>query len=453
MKQELTHGNVQKTMILFAGPMILGNLLQQCYNIADTLIVGQFLGAKGLAAVGSAYTLMTFLTSILIGLCIGSGSLWSFYYGKDDRKKLQRSVFSSFLFIGVFSLSMNILVFAGMDWILKVLKTPAELLWMMREYVHIIFGGIFFVFLYNFFAFLLRAMGNSLAPLWFLGIASVLNIILDLFFVAALNQGIAGAAAATVISQGVSGIGLGVYTWIKFKNIILAPDGTESKQAKRGLWPEIKKALPEVVKFSMAASIQQSVMNFGILMIQGLVNSFGTTVMAAFAAAVKIDSFAYMPAQEFGNAFSIFISQNYGAGKRERVRQSVRDSFRTSAIFCIIVSVLVFLAAPYLMMIFIHPSETEIIRIGTEYLRIEGSCYCGIGILFLLYGYYRGIGKPEMSVVLTVISLGTRVALAYALSPVIGVLAIWLSIPTGWILADVTGVVYGGLGKKRWRFE
>ena len=198
---------------------------------------------------------------------------------------------------------------------------------------------------------------------------------------------------------------------------------------------------------------QQSVMNFGILMIQGLVNSFGTAVMAAFAAAVKIDSFAYMPAQEFANAFSIFISQNYGAGKKERVQQSVRDSFRTSVIFCILISVLVFLLAPYLMMIFISPSETEIIRIGTEYLRIEGACYCGIGILFLLYGYYRGVGKPEMSVVLTVISLGTRVVLAYALAPVMGVVAIWIAIPIGWLLADVTGVVYGRLWTSRWRFE
>ena len=176
-------------------------------------------------------------------------------------------------------------------------------------------------------------------------------------------------------------------------------------------------------------------------------------VVAAFAAAVKIDSFAYMPAQEFANAFSIFISQNYGAGKKERVQQSVRDSFRTSVIFCILISVLVFLLAPYLMMIFISPSETEIIRIGTEYLRIEGACYCGIGILFLLYGYYRGVGKPEMSVVLTVISLGTRVVLAYALAPVMGVVAIWIAIPIGWLLADVTGVVYGRLWTSRWRFE
>lgn len=280
-------------------------------------------------------------------------------------------------------------------------------------------------------------------PLLFLGISAGINVALDLVFVVSFHLGIGGAAAATVIAQALSGVGIGVYTWKKMP--LLRPKGLKPQK--------IKDSMPEVVRFSLAASVQQSVMNFGILMIQGLVNSFGTVVMAAFAVAVKIDSFAYMPAQEFANAFSIFISQNYGAGKKERVQRSVRDSFRTSVTFCIVISVIVFLLAPYLMMIFISPSETEIIRIGAEYLRIEGACYCGIGILFLLYGYYRGVGKPEMSVVLTVISLGTRVALAYALAPVIGVLAIWIAIPIGWLLADVTGVIYGRLWTSRWRFE
>ena len=195
---------------------------------------------------------------------------------------------------------------------------------------------------------------------------------------------------------------------------------------------------------SFSSSIQQSVMNFGILMIQGLVNSFGPSVMAAFAAAVKIDSFAYMPAQEFGNAFSLFISQNHGAGRKDRVREGMGSALRVSLLFCAAVSLLVFLFAPVLMLLFISPRETEIIAVGAGYLRVEGAFYCGIGILFLLYGYYRGVNRPEMSLVLTVISLGTRVALAYLLAPVpaIGVLGIWSAIPIGWILADVTGILY-----------
>lgn len=433
MNKELTGGNVKRTMLLFAGPMILGNLLQQCYNIADTLIVGQFLGAGALASVGAAYTLMTFLTSVLIGLCMGSSSVTAFYLGRKDCARTKETVTASFLFIALVSLVLNMIVFLWIDEILLLLQVPKDLLSMMKEYVWIIFCGIFFVFLYNYFAFNLRAAGNSVIPLLFLGISAGANVVLDLIFVVSFHLGIGGAAAATVISQIFSGVGIGIYTWVKAP--LLRPKGI-------GLLA-IKNSMPEVVRFSLAASVQQSVMNFGILMIQGLVNSFGTVVMAAFAVAVKIDSFAYMPAQEFSNAFSLFISQNNGAGKKERVKQGVREAIGISALFCLIVSVLIFIFSPQLMRIFVSAKETGIIRTGVEYLRIEGSFYCGIGILFLLYGYYRGIGKPEMSVVLTVISLGTRVALAYAFAPVngIGVYAIWWAIPIGWFLADVTGIL------------
>ncbi len=433
-KKDLTQGNVTRTMLLFAGPMILGNLLQQCYNIADTLIVGQFIGANALAAVGSAYTLMTFLTSILIGLCMGSSSVFSYYFGQKDEEKMKNSILLSFLLIGATALVMTALVFAGLDLILKLLQTPDELFDMMHGYVFVIFIGIFFVFLYNYFAFLLRAIGNSVTPLWFLGLAALLNIVLDLIFVIVFRWGVEGAAAATVIAQAFSGIGIAVYTWRK--EISLRPN---IKKADFG-----KPAVKEIVNFSLAASIQQSVMNFGILMIQGLVNSFGPAVMAAFAAAVKIDSFAYMPAQEFGNAFSLFISQNYGGSRRDRIREGTKSAFRVSALFCLCVSILVFLTAPWLMRIFVNGSEAEIIAIGAGYLRIEGAFYCGIGILFLLYGYYRGIRRPEMSLVLTILSLGTRVLLAYLLAPVpaIGVYGIWWAIPIGWILADAAGLLY-----------
>ena len=432
MKKDLTQGSVAGTMIRFAGPMILGNLLQQCYNIADTLIVGRFLGPDALAAVGSAYTLMTFLTSVLIGLCMGSGSVYSFHFGRKDERQMKNSMVMAFVFIAAVTVVMNGLVFLWCGQILRLLQVPDSLMEMMREYVWIIFMGIFFVFLYNYFSFLLRALGNSVVPLWFLGIAAVMNIVLDLAFVVVYSMGIGGAAAATVIAQAFSGLGIALYTWIKEPE--LRP-GRESFCFR-------KEPVKEILRFSAAACIQQSVMNFGILMIQGLVNSFGTAVMAAFAAAVKIDSFAYMPAQEFGNAFSIFTSQNHGAARQDRVRQGVISAVKVSVIFCLLVSAAVFVLAPWLMMIFVDGSEAEIIAVGSGYLRIEGACYWGIGLLFLLYGYYRGVGRPEMSVVLTVISLGTRVIMAYTLAPKLGVAMIWWAIPVGWILADGAGLAY-----------
>ncbi len=429
------------TMLAFAGPMILGNLLQQCYNIADTLIVGRFLGSDALAAVGSAYTLMTFLTSILIGLCMGSGSVYSFRFGKRDEEGMKKSMHIAFLMIGAVTVIMNVLAFVFLRQILWILQVPEGIMEMMHEYVFIIFLGLFFVFLYNYFAFLLRSIGNSVTPLWFLGGAALLNVVLDLWFVVGLRMGIGGAAAATVIAQAFSGVGIGLYTW--FREPKLRPG--------RGSLSFTRPEVTEVARFSVAACIQQSVMNFGILMIQGLVNSFGTAVMAAFAAAVKIDSFAYMPAQEFGNAFSIFISQNHGAGEGKRVRQGVKSAVTVSALFCLAVSAVIWFLAPWLMTVFVDLSETEIIGIGVQYLHIEGACYVGIGILFLLYGYFRGIGKPEMSVVLTIISLGLRVLLAYTLAPLWGVTAIWWALPIGWVLADAAGAIRYFVDKPRYQ--
>lgn len=441
MKKDLTQGNVVKTLLLFAGPMIAGNMLQQFYNIADTLIVGRALGPDALAAVGSAYTLMTFLTSILIGLCMGSGAAFSFYFGKGDKQRLKDSMCIAFIWIGAVAVVLTILAVSFMEQIFWLLKIPQELFSMMKEYTGIVFWGICFVFLYNYFAYLLRAVGNSVVPLYFLGGTAVLNVVLDGLFVLAFGWGIGGAAAATVLSQAVSGLGIAAFTWIR----------EPALRPRRGEITCTKENRREIIHFSVAASIQQSVMNFGILMVQGLVNSFGTAVMAAFAAGVKIDTLAYMPAQEFGNAFSLFISQNYGAGKTERVEQGTKDAVKVSMLFCILVSAIVFAFAEHLMGIFVSAADTEIILIGAEYLRIEGFFYCGIGILFLLYGYYRGMNRPGMSLVLTVISLGTRVVLAYILSsvPEIGAAGIWSAIPIGWFLADVTGLLYRKRGKGR----
>lgn len=446
MKGDLTQGPVMKTMLRFAVPMILGNLLQQCYNVADTLIVGRFLGANALAAVGSSFTLMTFLTSILLGLCMGSGAVFSIRFGQRDDHGLKEGMCASFVLIGVLTVILNIAALAGVDQIIWLLRVPPEVQGMMREYLVVIFSGIAATFLYNYFASLLRAVGNSVAPLIFLAVSAILNIVLDLWFVLGLHRGVAGAAEATVIAQYVSGLGIAAYTWIGCPHLRITRAHCQVR------WSCVR----EIAGFSVLTCVQQSVMNLGILMVQGLVNSFGTTVMAAFAAAVKIDSFAYMPVQDFGNAFSTFIAQNYGAKKVERIRDGLKGAVLTAFLFCIAVSAGVWFLARPLMMMFVGGGEEAIVAEGIRYLRIEGAFYCGIGCLFLLYGLYRAVGKPSMSIVLTVISLGTRVALAYILSaiPTLGVTGIWWAVPIGWFLADAAGLVYYWLRKERlFRYE
>lgn len=281
-----------------------GNLMQQFYNIADTLIVGCVVGKNALAAVGSAYTLMTFLTSIFLGLSMGAGVLFSIYKGKNDKHALRVAVAHAFVLIMAVMVFVNVLVYVCMHPILWFLRVPQEVM----------------------------------------------------------------------------------------------------------------------------EGMQQSVMNFGILMVQGLVNSFGATTMAAFAAAVKIDTFAYLPVQDFGNAYSTFVAQNYGVKDYGRIQKGTKEAFAINIVFSIIISILVCTFAASLMEIFVKAQETAVIACGVQYLRIEGSFYCGIGCLFLLYGYYRAINKAQMSVVLTVIFLGLRVVLAYILSVPLKAPGIWVAI-------------------------
>ena len=434
MNRDLTKGPVVQSMLLFAIPMILGDLLQQCYNIADTLIVGQFLGRNALAAVGSSFTLMTFLTSIILGLCMGSGALFSMRFGQRDEQALGEELCASFFFIALVTVLLNVLAFVFLDSLRSFLRVPAQVWGDMRAYLLVIFLGIPAVFLYNYFASFLRAIGNSVIPLVFLAASALLNIVLDLWFVIGLGRGVSGAAEATVLAQYLSGIGIALYTLLRFPQVRAIWDvGRLRRERIRG-----------IISFSTLTCVQQSVMNLGILMVQGLVNSFGPVVMAAFAAAVKIDAFAYMPVQDFGNAFSTFIAQNYGAKAHTRIRAGLKSAVCISMVFCVIISALVWVFAQPLMTLFVDAGETDVILEGVTYLRIEGAFYCGIGCLFLFYGLYRALGKPGMSVVLTVISLGTRVLLAYLLSdiPALGVKGIWWSVPIGWGLADLVGLLY-----------
>ena len=431
---DFTSGPVGRKILIFSLPLMVGNVFQQLYNVVDTLVVGKFLGEAPLAAVGSAYTLMIFLTSILIGLTMGAGVYFSLCFGRKNFDRMKQAVFISFLSIGLLTVIMNGAAYLLLDGLISFMQVPLEVIPYIRDYLWWILTGLLAVFLYNFGAALLRAVGDSVTPLLFLILSSLMNVALDILFVVYLDFGVSGAAEATVISQYASGAGIFIYCLFRREFHISGKDRVWSREI---FW--------DMSKLSLLTSLQQSIMNFGILLVQGLVNSFGTTVMAAFAAGVKIDTIAYSPLQDFGNAFSTYAAQNWGAGNKARIRQGVITAGKMIFLFSILASCLVSLLAPTLMGFFVPETAAEVIAVGAHYLRIEGSCHLGIGILFMLYGFYRAIKRAGMSVILTILSLGTRVVLAYFLSsfPEIGVTGIWLSIPIGWALADMYGIIKG----------
>lgn len=431
MKQDLTQGNIGYGLLRFSLPLMAGNLLQQLYNVADTVIVGKCIDSVALAAVGSAFSLMTLLTSILLGLCMGSGVVFSQLIGAERPRELRLAVFNAFWFVAAAAVLLTGIAYVLRNWIIRMLNIPDEAVRDISDYLTVVFAGIPFLFLYNFFASVLRAAGDSATPLWFLLGATLLNIGLDLWLILEFQMGCAGAALATVIAQGCAAVGLALYFL----------------RSGRRFWPgrEDRRLdvpmLRRIINCSTLTSMQQSVMNLGILMVQSLVNSFGIQVMAAFTAGVKIDSFAYSPAQDFANGVATFVAQNDGAGRADRVRRGFRLSAILSLFYCASVSVLVWFFAEPLLGLFVEAGEREILAYGVQYLHMEGVWYVGIGLLFLLYAVFRGLEMPLMSLILTVLSLGLRVALAYLLAPVLGLPGVWLAIPIGWAVADLVGLI------------
>jgi len=431
MIKDLTVGHPLKVITSFSIPMIFGNFFQLFYNIADTVIVGKFIGSHALAAVGSSFTFMVFITSVIIGLCMGSGVAFSSFFGASEIDDLKSSISTSFIFIAICSILITVLSMIFIDEIISLLNVPDELIKDNKIYFKIIFCSIIFTFLYNWSASLLRALGNSKVPFYFLILSIMLNIVLDLIFIINFKWGVAGAAWATVISVAAASVFCFIYCLRKIE--FLKFNMKEIVFSKRIFYL--------TANYSLLTSVQQSIMNFGILMIQGLVNSFGTQIMAAFAAGVKIDTVAYMTMQDFGNAVSTFVAQNNGAGKKLRIIQGIKLSAIIITAFSLLISALIWIFAKDFMMLFVNAEETRVIQTGVTYLRIEGAFYCLIGYLFMFYGLFRGLGKIKISIILTVISLGTRVVLAYALAPLMGIKIIWISIVIGWTLADITGTV------------
>lgn len=436
---DMKTGNPTKLMLKFAFPMLVGNIFQQLYNMVDSIVVGRFVGKNALAAVGTSFSLMNFITLVIIGLCIGSSIVISLYFGAEDYDNLKRTVSTSFIFMLLLTIFLSITTFIFSEKLLILIQTPQKILADSTAYLRIIFGGLIFTFLYNGSAALLRALGDSKTPLYFLILASIINIVLDLLFVIKFNMGVPGVAYATIIAQAVSSILCLIYAFAKIPML---------RMSKKEFVFD-KKLFPTIMKYSLLSCMQQSIMSFGMVMVQGIVNSFGADVIAAYTAAVKIDSLAYLPVQDFGNAFSTYIAQNIGANRIDRVKLGFKSSIKIIIIFCAISSVAIISLSGHFMRIFVDPAETTVIQTGIDYISVVGMFYILIGFLFMFYGFYRGVGSLYMSVILTIISLGTRVLVAYFLSsiPSIGAKGIWWAIPIGWILADIIGFIVYGRGR------
>lgn len=430
---DMTTGSPTKKILLFSIPILLGNILQQIYSLSDTLVVGRYLGKEALAAVGASSAIVVLINSILVGLTMGASVLFASYYAKKANTELGKAISTSFIFIGGFSLILSILLILLLNPILTLFQMPIEAFPLARSYLRIVLSGLFFLTLYNISAAILRAFGDSKTPLIYLVIATLINVIFDFVFVIYTNLGVDGPALSTFLAHFVTSIPILIHLLKHTKHI--------KKPFK------IDKAIfKEVWSYSMLTSLQQSIMNFGILMIQGLINSFGVIAIAAFTIGVRIDAFAYMPAQDFANGFAIFVSQNKGVNRFDRIKKGFVSSIITQTIFTGLVTLGILIFSTSLIKLF-SPNDIDVITLGKTYLNIEGLFYILIGYLFLFYALFRGMGKFKTSIFLTVVSLGTRVLLSYGLVYFgFGIKSVFWSIPIGWLLADMVGFYFFNRG-------
>lgn len=420
--QDLTSGNIKTQLFTLALPLLAGSILQQLYNTADTVILGRYAGMEAFGAVGVAGTVMNLFIFILSGSCTGMTVLFAQFYGRKAMDQFRMESFLTLIFGGgltvVFSLSAVMMT----EPLLRLIHTPASVFPYAKSYLMIIFSGLIVTYLYNLFSSILRAAGNTKAAFLFLAAAIITNIVLDLLFIAKARMGTAGAALATVLAQLLSVLLCIIYMKNRYPELLFTGKDMHFDRAMA------KKTL----SFSFAAALHQSSLYIGKLLIQGTVNTLGTEAVYGYTAATRIEGFANSFGDSQSQALSVFTAQNWGAGKKDRVRLGIKHGFLLLAAMGLALSLLMYTKAVPLTALLTGDGHSQAITAGSGYLRTISAFYilCFIGNVFV--GYFRGIGLVKVPVTGAALHISIRVLLSCLLAPELGLTAVSLATGAGW---------------------
>jgi putative MATE family efflux protein len=435
--KDLTKGKEFKLILMFALPMLIGNVFQQLYNIVDSAIVGNYIGKQALAAVGASFPIIFTLISLIIGITIGSTIIISQYFGAKQFGNVRKSVDTINVFLLIASIITSALGIIFSREIFVLIDLPKEIIPLAVEYLDIYLLGLPFMFGFQGISAILRGVGDTRTPLYFLIISTLLNIALDFIFVLGFNYGISGVAWATIISQSVAL--LAAIIWVR-KNKLL-------NFRIKGLVFDIA-IFKESVRIGLPSGMQQIFVSLGMMAIFGIVNQFGTNVIAAYSVAMRIDSLAILPAMVFSSALSAFVGQNIGANKLERVKKGLYSTILMTVVFSLIITLIITVFGEQLMLLFIK--DMPVVNIGKEYLVIVSSFYVLFAVMFTLNGVMQGAGDTLIPMFITLIALWfVRVPVAYFLSSHIGETGIWWSLPAAWFVGLLLSTIYYKTG--RWK--
>lgn len=443
MVKNLTNGRPLKLLFLFALPMVLGNLFQQLYNMVDSMVVGKFVGEDALAAVGSSFPVVFLAVAIASGLSMGCTVVISQLFGAGQIKEMKTTIFTSLIALGVIGLVIMAVGELVSFPLLKVLGTDKDIMADSLVYLRIYFGGAVFLFLYNTLNGIYNALGDSNTPLKFLMVSALTNIGLDLLFVIYFNMGVAGVAWATLIAQGVCAV-------LSFIVLIRRLNRMENEPAYADQKPALfeMSAVKRIAKIGVPSMIQQSIVSVSMMMMQGLVNSYGKVFVAGYTAATKIDTLAMLPNMNFSNAMSSYTAQNIGAGKEKRVIEGYKSCLLMVLIFSLIITGVIFLFGPHLLGLFLNAgSAGTAMGYGLKYMKTVSVFYVLMGFMFVGNGMLRGAGDMGAFMLSSMLNLFARVVIAYLLAHFIGSSAIWWSIPIGWAIGAIVSFIRIKSGK------
>lgn len=436
--KDLTTGKESKLILQFATPMLLGNVFQQMYNIVDRIVIGNYIGKEGLAAVGASFPIIFALISMVIGFAMGATIMIAQFFGAKQMEKVRNTIDTLYIVMFFASLFFSFVGIAFADDIFRFTDLPADVLPDAVLYMRVYISGLVFFFGFNGTAAILRGLGDSKTPLYFLILSTLVNIGLDLLFVVVFEWGIAGVAIATIIAQGGAFL---TAIWYLNRTHDVVNLSIRKLKFDYGIFKQS-------LRIGLPSGFQQTFVALGLIAIFWIVNQFGTNVVSAFAIVMTIDSFAAMPAMNFGAALSTFVGQNIGANKTERVRSGLIATFKMTSIIAVSTSVIaIFFSEP---LIGLFTSDEAVISIGKKYLYIVSSFYIIFSTMFVLNGIMRGAGDTIIPMFATLIALLiVRVPLSYFLSLDMGEVGIWWAIPIGWFLGMAFSWIYYLTG--RWK--
>ena len=427
MTKDMTAGKPLGLILRFCGPMVLGNILQQLYSMVDTVIVGRYLGANALAGVGTTGAISFLVVGFATGICTGLSIPVAQAFGAGDYRSMRKYIANSYYLGALIAVVLTAITMVATGTILQWMRTPSDIYTYAYDYIIVIFGGLLTSVIYNLLAAMLRAVGDSKSPILFLAIASILNIILDFVFLLGLKTGVAGAGYATVISQGISGLLCLFYLYRKFE--VMRFQHGEMRLELNLCGRLLSIGLPMALQFSITA--------IGSIILQTSVNTLGSVAVTSVTAAQKICAIVMGPLESLGITMATYCGQNLGARKFYRIRDGIRVSLIVSMCYCIFSILFLCYLGKYTAYLFLDASQTEIIRLAVQYMRINSIFYPLLGILFILRNSLQGMGYSLMPMMAGVSELAARSLVCFLLVPVYGYDAAILASPVAWIFADI----------------